>query len=169
MKNSNVLVLPVLLITLAVFSIACEADDDDEVMLEAWEQEIEELRIATAKYENIEVAENEGFIDVSGFVPNMGHHFLLPPRADQTFVLEEPEILLYAPDDNGVMQFVAVEYIAPYEDAENPGTPPEGFTGPVDEWELNEERMQWQLHVWIKRENPDGLFAPFNPMIGTGN
>lgn len=152
--------LPVLLL-----GIACSNDDEAEVMA-AWEMEVNQLTAATAKYADIEVATNEGFFDASGFVPNMGHHYVLPTRMDGTFELEKPEIILYAPDVNGNMEFVAVEYAVPIEDLDNPGLPPEGFTGDLDEWEVNTHLSQWQLHVWIIKENPNGIFAPTNPEIG---
>lgn len=150
------------------FSIcSCSNDDGDNPQeLEAWEIEIEQLKAATAKYTDIEVATDEGFFDASGFVPNMGHHYILPPRIDGTFELEKPEIILYAPSADGSMEFVAVEYAVPIEDLENPGSPPEGFTGNLDEWEINPNLSQWQLHVWIMKENPDGIFAPHNTLIG---
>ncbi len=152
---------------LAITSISCSDDDTDT--MDTWQIEVAQVTTATAKYSNIEMATVDGFIDVSGFVPNMGHHYLLPPRVDNTFVLEEPEILLYAPDENGVMQFVGIEYVVPIADLDNPGSPPEGFTGAEDEWEINANLSQWQLHVWTIKENPDGIFASHNPTIGTGN
>lgn len=154
-------------IPVIILFTACSDDEGDDMA--PWEMEIDQLTAATAKYANVEVATNEGFFDASGFVPNMGHHYILPPRIDGTFVLEEPEIILYAPDANGDMQFVAVEYAVPIEDLDNPGSPPEGFTGGLDEWEINSNLSQWQLHVWIVKENPNGIFAPTNPTIGSGN
>lgn len=153
---------------LLILGIGCSNDDDGNEM-ETWQMEVNQLTAATAKYANIDVAMAEGFFDASGFVPNMGHHYLLPTRVDNTFVLEEPEIILYAPDENGVMQFVAVEYVVPIADLDNPGSPPEGFTGNEDEWEINPNLSQWQLHVWIIKDNPDGIFAPHNPTIGDGS
>lgn len=154
-----------LIIPLAFLFTAC---DEDENEMEAWEVEINQLKAATAKYTDVSVAEAEGFIDVSGFVPNMGHHFLLPPRVDNAFELEKPEIILYAPNANGEMEFVGVEYITPIADLDNPGTPPEGFSGGLDEWEINPNLSQWQLHVWIVKENPDGIFKTHNMAIGDG-
>lgn len=147
-------------------AVAC-SNDDEEVAMVAWEMEVDQVRAATAKYADINVATDEGFFDASGFVPNMGHHYVLPPRMDGTFELEKPEIILYAPDNNGDMEFVAVEYAVPIEDLDNPGLPPEGFTGDQDEWEINPHLSQWQLHVWLVKENPDGIFAPTNPEIGS--
>ena len=153
-------------ILVMVLFIGCS--DDDEISLAQWEIEINQVKAATAKYVDINIATTEGFIDVSGFVPNMGHHYLLPSRVDGLVELEKPELVLYAPDSNGNMEFVAVEYAVPV-DINNPGNPPEGFTGDEDEWHLNTNLNQWQLHVWIGKENPDGVFAEFNSAVGTGN
>lgn len=155
--------LPVLFL-----GMACSNDDEGET-LETWQMEVNQVTAATAKYADVNVATNEGFFDASGFVPNMGHHYVLPARMDGTFELEKPEILLYVPGANGDMEFVAVEYAVPIEDLDNPGPPPEGFTGNEDEWEINTHLSQWQLHVWLVKENPNGIFAPTNPTVGTGN
>ncbi len=168
MKNVKRLVKH-LLLTLPILVLVVGCDKDDNESPEMWEVEVDRLRAATTKYASIDVATGEGFFDASGFVPNMGHHYILPPRIDDTFVLEEPEIILYAPDENGTMQFVGVEYAVPIADLDNPGSPPEGFTGNEDEWEINPNLSQWQLHVWIIKENPDGIFAPHNPTVGMGN
>lgn len=156
-----------LLFTLTITLLGCS--DDDEMQLVQWELEVDQLKTATSKYVDIDVATAEGFFDASGFVPNMGHHYLLPPRVDGTFELEQPEILLYAPDADGNMEFVAVEYAVPIADLDNPGSPPDGFAGDLDVWEINPGLSQWQLHVWIVKDNPDGLFAPHNPTIGSGD
>lgn len=165
-KQLNGLSTLLMLLLTAAF-IGCS--DDDEAQLAQWEQEVNQLKAATSKYVDINVATSEGFFDASGFVPNMGHHYVLPARVDDTFELEKPEIVLYAPDSDGNMEFVAVEYAVPIVDLNNPGSPPEGFTGSIDEWEINPRLSQWQLHVWIVKENPNGIFAPFNPTIGDGN
>ena len=144
----------------------CSNDDDNSVALQQWEIELNQVKAATSQYVNVSVAENEGRIDVSGFVPNMGHHYLNPALADGTFELTKPEFILYAPDDNGNMQMVAIEYGIVPEDPENPGNPPEGFTGSEDVWFYNEEISMWTLHVWTILENPDGIFVAHNHAIG---
>ncbi|MEX0287862.1 MAG: hypothetical protein AB3N14_02025 [Flavobacteriaceae bacterium] len=164
-KHTYFKVVPGLL--LAAFVWSCSNDDgNNDQELQAWEMEVEQLKSVTSQYMDFDVAENEGRIDVSGYVPNMGHHYLNPALADGIFELDKPEIILYVPDENGRMQMVAVEYSIVPEDPENPGNPPEGFTGNEDIWHFNEMVGQWQLHVWTILENPDGLFAPFNPAIG---
>ncbi|WP_372975676.1 hypothetical protein [Muriicola sp.] len=149
-----------------VITVGC-SDDNDE--LEAWQVEVNEVKAATLKYQDVEVATAEGFFDASGFVPNMGHHYILPPRIDGTIELDKPEILLYAPNASGAMEIVAVEYAVPIEDMDNPGPAPEGFTGEEDVWEINPNLQQWQLHVWIYKDNPEGIFSAHNPTVGSGN
>ena len=146
--------------------IGCSSDDDNSPQLEAWELEIEQIKEATEKYTNFVLAVSEGFFDASGYVPNMGHHYLNPALADGTFELTKPEIILYVPDQNNEMQMVGVEFAIAPEDPENPGSPPEGLTGDEDHWHFNEEIGMWTLHVWTVLENPDGILAPFNPNIG---
>jgi len=157
----------IILLTISIFAlISCKKDAANKPDLEAWELEVNLVKEATEKYVDFNVADSEGWIDVSGYVPNMGHHFLNPAYSDGVFELEKPEVILYLPDDNGVMQMVAVEYSIIPEDPGNPGNPPEGFTGDLDEWHFNKQLKQWQLHVWTKLENPDGIFASFNLAIG---
>ena len=156
-----------LFILVIIAFISCSKDDDNNTtQLETWEVEVVKVKTATSQYLNFGEAANSGLIDVSGYVPNMGHHYLNPGLADGTFELEKPEIILYVPDGNNVMQMVAVEYSIVPNDPNNPGSPPEGFTGDQDEWHYNEMIGQWQLHVWTILENPDGIFASFNPEIG---
>ncbi|MBR9914456.1 MAG: hypothetical protein GYB32_06455 [Algicola sp.] len=147
--------------------VACSSDDDNNTpQLEAWEIEVNEMKSLNSQYVDFNQAVNEGRIDVSGYVPNMGHHYLNPALADGVFEINKPEIILYVPDNNGDMQMVAVEYSIIPEDPDNPGNPPEGFTGDQDVWHFNEMVGQWQLHVWTVLDNPDGIFAMFNPAIG---
>ena len=154
----------VLFFASALVNFGCE--EEDEVLNKmAWEQEVEQVKNATTKYTDFSLAESEGFVDVSGYVPQMGHHYMLMSRVDDKFEVEKPEILLYAPDANGNMEFLGVEYSILVDDPENPGNPPEGFTGDQDQWHFREELAQWQLHVWTVKDNPDGIFASHNPEL----
>lgn len=162
-QMKNFVQLMLLLLTVSLFT-ACSKDEEPE--LTAWEMEVEQLKAATAKYLDFSVAESEGRFDASGYVPNMGHHYLNPGLVDGVFELEKPEIVLYVTGANGEMEMVAVEYSIAPANPEDPGSPPEGFTGDVDEWHFNEMVGHWQLHVWTILDNPDGIFASFNPEIG---
>ena len=85
-----------------------------------------------------------------------------------------PSILIYEPQADGSLQLVAVEnlvFIAAWEAAGHTERPT--FMGhPFDRMQddpataLDEAHMfepHYDLHVWLYRENPRGLFAQFNP------
>ncbi len=101
-------------------------------------------------------------IQATAYWSRMGNHYLNMDYADGTFEFDKPEMLLYAPDDDGDMKFVAVEYLVFVADPENPGLPPEGFIGDADEWEYNTDVEAWTLHAWIGMANKDGIFAHLN-------
>lgn len=128
--------------------------------------ELFRLKQKTRRFENFNVSQAQGYdTQVTEYRTQMGIHFANFSLLDDTFDLDHPEILLYVPDENGVMQFVAVEYAIPIADLNAPPPPPEGFTGDSDVWEINTEFSLWVLHVWIKLENPDGIFAARNPTL----
>jgi hypothetical protein len=88
----------------------------------------------------------------------------------------EPSILIYEPQADGSLELVAVENLVfaeawraighsappafhgvPWDTmADHPGTP-------IDEAHMFEPHFD--RHVWIYRENPNGVFAPFNPAV----
>lgn len=87
-----------------------------------------------------------------------------------------PAVLIYEPQRDGSLELVAVENLAfkaAWEAAGN--TAPPTFHGvPYDYMvddpatELDEAHMfepHYDRHVWIYRENPKGVFAPFNPAV----
>src|SRR5688572_17153385 len=129
--------------------------DDDDHQVQPWEPEMEKLRAAITPYDFIAHAEHDGYdAEVTGYRPHMGYHYLNAGLLDDKFEVEKPELLLYAPDDNNDLKFVAVEYAVPIEDLNNPPPVPEGFKGDADVWEINTEFKLWTLHVWVKLENP---------------
>lgn len=95
---------------------------------------------------------------------------------DATIDPNLPEVLVYEPQMDGSMQLVAAEYLV-FQDAwtqagnqapptlagqpfasmaDDPNTPADeahGFT------------PHHELHVWVHRDNPTGLFAEFNPGV----
>lgn len=133
---------------------------------EPWEEEVELLTEAMKGHTDFEAAQAAGYaVDATGYRTGMGHHFLNFDHLDKTFEITKPEVMLFLPDDNGEMQFVAVEYGIVIDDLNNPPLPPVGFTGSEDVWEISEEFSLWTLHVWIEMDNEAGVFAPRNPKI----
>ncbi len=140
--------------------------NNEAARLSGVDAELFRLKQLTRRFENFRVAQAQGYdTQVTEYRPQMGFHYANVSYIDDTFDLEHPELLLYVPDENGVMQFVAVEYVTPITDLNSPPPPPEGFTGSSDVWTINTEFSLWTLHVWIKLENPNGIFTARNPAL----
>jgi hypothetical protein len=123
----------------------------------------------------------------------MGVHYLRPdllgitappsPRVNGVGThtdFRTPSILIYEPQEDGTLQLVAVENLVfmaawraaghaepptfqgvPYDPMiDNPATPAD---------EAHEFEPHFDRHVWIYRDNPNGVFAPFNPAVSCAN
>jgi hypothetical protein len=86
----------------------------------------------------------------------------------------QPSILIYEPQADGSLELVAVEnlvFIEAWEAAGNTERPTfqgQPYNRMADDpaTEVDEAHMfepHYDLHVWLYRENPRGLFAQFNP------
>jgi hypothetical protein len=87
-----------------------------------------------------------------------------------------PGVLIYEPQEDGTLELVAVENLA-FEDAWNAAghAEPPSFLGvPYDHMvddpatTVDEAHMfepHYDRHVWLYRDNPNGLFAQFNPAV----
>jgi hypothetical protein len=123
----------------------------------------------------------------------MGIHFFRPdllgitappnPRVSGSGThtdFRQPSILIYEPQADGSLELVAVEnltFTAAWEAAGNAAPP--SFHGveydlmvddpatAVDEAHLFERH--YDRHVWIYRDNPNGVFAQFNPAVTCAN
>lgn len=136
------------------------------VHFETWQDEISWLTQKTRRFHNFQVALAQGWdVDATGYIPQMGHHYIKMEFADGNFELGNPEMLIYVPDGEGGMEFVGVEYLVFVADPSVPGTPPEGFIGDEDEWSFNTDVGAWTLHAWVGLENDAGVFYPFNSKL----
>ena len=97
-----------------------------------------------------------------------------PANGDAEIDLTKPEMLLYEKTTTGSLSLVGVESLvfkAAWERVHGAGAaPPEilghpflasthtfaGNTSPIDHYEL---------HVWVWKDNPNGMFAPYNPGV----
>lgn len=127
--------------------------------------ELQQVKSATAKYQNIKNAFGDSYADIGLVMPNMGYHFLKAELITPVFHLTKPPILVYNKKNNGNFELVAVEYAIPI-NPQSPNTPPEGFAGNDDMWDFNTLNTGWwTLHAWIWKNNPDGVFNPMNPLV----
>ena len=125
--------------------------------------QLDQVRDATAKYLDIDVATADGYQDIHLFIPNMGWHYMKDSLVDAYFDWTKPELLVYADDPcGGKRKLVAVEYAVPLALSKRA---PFGFVGRADEWDANQTFQLWTLHAWVHEFNPDGVFAPMNPRV----
>ena len=125
-------------------------------------RELQQAKIATAKYNDFQQAINDGYVDINVIVPEMGYHYLKMNNLNATFEYDKPEILVYNKEENGRMKLVALEYAVPIE--LSPSAPPAGFTGTKDTWSVY-QGVLWTLHAWVWEYNPAGVFNSTNPLI----
>jgi hypothetical protein len=122
----------------------------------------------------------------------MGVHYVRPdllgitgppnPRVSGTSTytdFRQPAILIYEPQADGSNTLVAVENLVFIKSWEAAGhTSPPTFQGhsfnrmqddPATELdEAHGFEPHYDLHVWLYRENPKGMFAQFNPKVKCG-
>lgn len=122
------------------------------------------------------------------FVGAMGIHYFRPdllgvtetqPRVNGVGLhtdFRNPSILIYEPQEDGSMELVAIENLVFQKgwDNANPNKKP-NFMGHdyftmIDNplTEVDEAHMfepHYDLHMYLYRENPNGLFNPFNPAV----
>jgi hypothetical protein len=91
----------------------------------------------------------------------MGFHYGNTSLIDAVVEPLAPEVLVYEPQRNGKMRFVAVEYVVPFT-AWTSSEPPEVHGVPLHR---NEAFQLWVLHVWIGKHNPTGIFMDWNPEV----
>lgn len=120
---------------------------------------------ATARFHSTVQATKAGYAVASPCVASpfggMGYHWLNEDLVDPTFDPMTPEAILYAPDANGKLHKVAVEYIVI-----NVGQAAPMFGDqPFDVGGTPVPAPHWSLHVWLDKPNPSGLFMPFNPDV----
>ena len=150
----------------AVRSSRAAALAQDECSPECRE-ELAMARAATAKYHNVEKALEDGYVQASPCVANptgaMGFHYVnFSLVADADIDASQPEALLYLPNESGKLKLVGVEYVRVFTPtAERPTLFGREFDGPA--FFLNPP--QYNLHVWLWKHNPSGMFAPFNPTL----
>ena len=153
-------------------------------------QILAEIRKATAKYHDLDAAVADDYVFDPHCVEHpefggMGHHAVNMSRIVPFVVPSKPGVLVYEPMENGRYRLVAAEFLVPAEpwDAMNPGGPP--MLGQIEfddhreiifvENEFGESVPvnakggppfpHYQLHVWVWKNNPKGMYFPFNPNV----
>lgn len=160
-------------VALGVFGVlAC----DSNPTLSEPERTLREIRDATQAYQSVDAAVAAGYAPAGPCVAHptmgaMGIHYSRAALADGTVDPRQPEVLLYAPGPNGSLQLVGVEFLVPAAAWDAANTTPPALAGqPFDDHRAPAARHglpfpHYDLHVWVWRDNPNGVFAPFNPAV----
>jgi len=124
---------------------------------------LKDVRRVTARFHSIDLAIAAGYQPTDHCVASpaggMGFHYA--NQVDDQFDPLNPEVLLYEPQPNGRPKLVAVEYVVLDVGQERPS-----FDGyPFDIRGTPIPAPHWSLHVWLYKDNPNGIFTPFNPDV----
>lgn len=164
----------------------------DEGQCQALAEELLDAKDVARRFSTVADAEAGGYYKVTPYYPGIAAHYIKPAYLDDTFVLEQPEMLLYdgtEPDSN----IVGLSYLI-----NKPGDtePAEGFTGDNDHYHVHEGlcfkdgvvvagstatqeqcaelggrkgdgSSGWMSHVWIVPgcESDWGIFSGANPAL----
>lgn len=149
---------------------------------EPYKAELDALRQAMEKYKDYTVAVRDHYLSTVGCVHYdgtkqeghveyakgaMGVHF-----ANLTIQGEldpmKPNVLIYEPV-GGKLELVAVEWLVPLtaDTKERPALFGQPFLGPMEGHEplIPQGFVHYDLHVWLFKDNPLGVFNPVNPDV----
>ena len=126
--------------------------------------EIEALREATARYHNLKLALDDGFVllhpceDRPGEGPVGTVYVHIGRLLDGVIDPNLPDALIYEPTKSGE-KLVGVEFAIPY--VMTPTAPQ--FMGAT--FQNEDEFGVYALHAWVWLKNPNGMFAEANPRV----
>jgi len=146
--------------------------------------EMEKVRASLEKYRDPYVAVRDGYFSTVGCMDfpkdtsgpglmayragAMGIHFLNPQLVGPTVDPMKPQILLYEPDGQK-LSLVGAEWFVPLATGikERPVLFGHPFDGPMEGHEplLPASLHHYDLHVWLWKTNPNGLFSPTNSAV----
>lgn len=136
--------------------------------------ELATVRDALARFQDPRVAIREGYLSTLGCVAypvgGMGVHFLNPALIGPTADPMRPQILVYEPGPRGSLRLVAAEWFVPLATGvtERPTLFGRPFDGPMAGHEplMPASLHHYDLHVWLWKDNPAGMFNSTNPGVG---
>lgn len=175
-RNLLVVILPVL----TAVATSAQAIPESKPPMSA---ELQRVRAALEKYRDPVVAVRDGYLStlacinfprepLPGHEPYpkgaMGVHFLNPQLVGPVLDPMKPQILLYEPDASGKLRLTGAEWMVPLAIAkERPKLFNQDLLGPMEGHEpvMPAELAHYDLHVWLFKDNPEGMFAPTNPAV----
>ena len=134
--------------------------------------ELAKTRAALEKYQDPLAAVRDGYFSTVGCVHyangGMGVHFLNVGLISPTPDPLKPQILVYE-QDGTKLRLVAAEWFVPLATGvkERPTLFGQPFDGPMEGHEplMPADLHHYDLHVWLFKDNPLGMFEPVNPDV----
>ena len=141
---------------------------------------LRQVRAATERFQNVEVAEASGYELLFGCVSGdsagaMGLHYVnltILTSTNQSGVMEvdHPQIVIYEPTADGRLRLTGADYLV-YADAWDklhPGDPPQ-LMGQLFHLFDSPNRFGlpafYTLHAWAWKDNPNGAFVNWHPNV----
>jgi hypothetical protein len=145
---------------------------------------LKRAREALDKYKDPVAAVHDGYFSTLGCVTypkpgaagqvpypagGMGVHFFNGALMGAPLDPAKPQVLVYEPGAGGKLQLVAAEWFIPLT-PELKGRPElfgRPFDGPMEGHHplMPHGLHHYDLHVWLWKDNPAGMFSPTNPKI----
>jgi len=144
--------------------------------------QIEALRKAMEKYKDYKVAVRDLYLSTVGCVHYSGEkiadHMVYAKGAMGVHFVNltikgppdpmKPNVLIYEPVGKN-LKLVAVEWLVPHSPdvKEAPTLFGQKFMGPMEGHEplIPKEFIHWDLHAWVFKDNPLGMFEATNPKV----
>lgn len=177
------LMIALTLVLLVLATTPAWSQSPDKASLPAVPPELAKIRASLEKYQDPVAAVRDGYFSTLGCVefPNpsqpghepyqigaMGVHFVNPSYVSATPDPAHPPILLYEPEENK-LRLTGVEWFVPLATGvkQRPELFGQPFYGPMEgHYPLQPAELHhYDLHVWIFKSNPAGLFSPTNPAV----
>ena len=140
------------------------------------------VRTGLDKYQDPIMAVRDGYLSTVGCLTytagmggdgmdykagGMGVHFINLANVGPTLDPMKPQVLIYEPVGDK-LHLVAAEWFMPTAVSKTaPSIFGQTLGGPMEGHEplLPASLHHWDLHVWLWKENPSGVFSPTNPSI----
>ncbi|MFD9097392.1 hypothetical protein [Streptomyces collinus] len=134
----------------------------------AVEQQLGEAYAATARYGYTPFAAEDGYrarVCLARAQGGMGFHYFNESRFG-SLDPKRPAALLYEDAGHGERRLIGVEWVIPVKgkDMKRPRLFGQDFQGPMP-GHYPGMPTHYDLHVWLYKKNPSGLFAQWNPRV----
>ena len=149
---------------------------------EPYKTQIDALRKSLEKYQDYKVAVRDLYLSTVGCVHYSGEkitgHMEYPKGAMGVHFVNltvrgtpdpmKPNVLIYEPVGKN-LKLVAVEWLVPLtpDTKQRPSLFGQPFMGPMEGHEplIPKEYVHYDLHAWLFKNNPLGIFSPTNPKV----